>query len=457
MPDSFGGNIHAVGVPRPMGSDRGRDSEKVSGVARRERSDETPPISVSLLTGGSDKPYVHGLTDALLAKGARLDVIGSDELDDPDLRGRSGVNFLNLRGDQRNNANFATKALRIAKYYARLLAYAATAKPRIFHILWNNKFESFDRTLLMLYYKCLGKRVVLTAHNVNLGERDRKDGFLNRLTLGIQYRLADRIFVHTPKMKNELAEAFDVAEQQITVIPFGINDSVPRTNLSRAEARNRLAIRDSEKVILFFGRIKPYKGLQDLLAAFQQISTQGDEYRLMIVGRLDPLNGESYNKLIRDTIRERVPGGQILLRTEFVPDEEIEIYFKAADLFVLPYTHIYQSGVLVLGYSFGLPVLVTDVGSLKDYVVEGKTGYVCSPQDPPDLARVIERYFAGDLFKNLGTVRSEIENFARERHSWERVGEITMDTYADLLAPSGKSQPSKREDRSASLDAKASP
>ena len=68
-------------------------------------------------------------------------------------------------------------------YYAKLIRYAATAKPRIFHILWNNKFEFFDRTLLMLYYRLLGKKIVLTVHNVNAGRRDSKDTRLNRLTL----------------------------------------------------------------------------------------------------------------------------------------------------------------------------------------------------------------------------------------------------------------------------------
>ena len=96
-------------------------------------------------------------------------------------------------------------------YYAKLIRYAATAKPRIFHILWNNKFEFFDRTLLMLYYRLLGKRIVLTLHNVNAGRRDSKDTRLNRLTLRIQYRLADHIFVHTEKMKLELIEEFGVA------------------------------------------------------------------------------------------------------------------------------------------------------------------------------------------------------------------------------------------------------
>ena len=97
---------------------------------------------MALLTGGADRPYVFGLATALMSKGAALDLIGSDELDCPEFHGKPDVNFLNLRGSQRSDASFVKKVFRVLMYYARLIRYAATAKPRIFHILWNNKFES---------------------------------------------------------------------------------------------------------------------------------------------------------------------------------------------------------------------------------------------------------------------------------------------------------------------------
>src|SRR5689334_11516376 len=77
--------------------------------------------------------------------------------------------------------------VRILSYYFKLLRYAATAKPRTFHILWNNKVLHFDRTLLMFYYRLLGKRLVLTVHNVNAAKRDNRDSAFNRFTLRIQY------------------------------------------------------------------------------------------------------------------------------------------------------------------------------------------------------------------------------------------------------------------------------
>jgi D-inositol-3-phosphate glycosyltransferase len=400
-------------------------------LSTKTLSDTAHGIAVSLLTGGSDRPYVFGLTASLIAKDAALDLIGSDELDFPEFRTKPGVTFLNLRGSQQPDASFLRKTFRISKYYAQLIRYAATARPRIFHILWNNKFEVFDRTLLMLYYRLLGKRIVLTVHNVNAGRRDAKDSLINRFTLQIQYRLAHHIFVHTEKMKLELIEEFSVRRPRVAVIPFGINNAVPNTALTPGDAKRRMGLREDERTILFFGRITPYKGLEYLIASFRQVLALRKDYRLIIAGRPDRC--EEYWKAILETIQEDVQSGRILLKAEFIPDEETEAYFKAADVVVLPYRDIYQSGVLFLGHSFGLPVLAADVGSLKDEIVEGKTGFVFRREDPADLARAIEQYFASELYGDLNSRRREIREYATERHSWDVVGRLIMSVYAELL------------------------
>ncbi len=399
-------------------------------------SDGKPPhsksdISVALLTGGSDRPYVFGLTKELNSKGVMLDLIGSDELDWPDFRGPR-LNFLNLRGSQDPKASATKKVLRILSYYFKLIRYAAKAKPRIFHILWNNKFLHFDRTLLMAYYRFLGKKIVLTVHNVNAAKRDKNDTFLNRFTLRVQYRLADHLFVHTEKMKQELMEEFHVLAPRISVIPLGINNSVPATSITSAEARQRLGIRDGERAILFFGRITPYKGLEYLVEAFQKILSPADKYRLVIAGRVDK-EFAAYWAPIEAAIREDVRKGRVLLRAEHVPDEETEIYFKAADVLVLPYRDVYQSGIVFLGYNFGLPALVSDVGSLKQEIIEGSTGFVFKPEDPADLAAAVGKYFASDLYKDLDRQRQKIQEYASRKNNWDVVGETTTSVYSGLL------------------------
>lgn len=389
------------------------------------------PVYISLLTGGSDKPYVIGLTGALQAEGVFLDLIGSDELDCPEVHDRPGVRFLNLRGSQQQDANFLDKVARILRYYLQLLRYAISAKPKLFHILWNNKFEHFDRTFLMLFYKVVGKKVVFTAHNVNAAKRDENDSTLNRITLRTQYRLADCVFVHTQKAKAELVEGFGIPSARVTLIPFGINNAVPHTNLTSAEAKQELRIANDEKTILFFGRITPYKGLEYVIDAVRELSRTNQKYRLVIAGRPD--NCESYWNSIRTDLAQDIESGRVLLRSSFIPDNEVEVYFKAADVLALPYKEIYQSGVLFLAHSFGLPVIAADVGSLKDDIVEGQTGFVFRPADATHLAQVIQKYFASDLYRGLIALRPEIQAYAAERHSWDVVGKVTLQVYANLL------------------------
>jgi glycosyltransferase involved in cell wall biosynthesis len=392
-------------------------------------------VAVALLTGGGDRPYAFGIATALTSRGVALDFVGSDDIDTPVLRAIPHLTFLNLKGNQRTDAGIATKAWRIFRYYFRLIRYTAVAKPRIFHILWNNKFVTFDRTVLMMYYRALGKKIVFTAHNVNAGKRDATDWWLNRLTLRIQYRLSHHVFVHTEPMKNELSTQFGISHESISVIPFGINNSVADTNLTAQEAKRRLGIRPTDRTLLFFGHIVPYKGLEFLVSAFQRLAAQSENYRLIIAGR--PGTGcDDYFAQIRQSIDSHTSRDRVIQRFEFIPDDDTELYFKAADVVVLPYTEIFQSGVLVLGYSFGLPVIASDVGSLKDDILDGRTGYVCEPRDSVHLSETIERYFSSECFQRLDRSRNDIREFAKARFSWDTVSRKTLAVYEALIGTS---------------------
>lgn len=403
-------------------SDNGPRSANFAGV----------DLHISLLTGGDDRPYVFGLTKALETESVKVDLIGSDDLEFADFRESPYVRFLNLRGNMQANVGLANKVGRIFRYYARLIRYAASAKPKIFHILWNNKFEYFDRTLLMLWYRLCGRRIVFTAHNVNRSKRDRKDSFLNRATLRVQYRLSNHIFVHTEKMKTELLHDFGITEESVTVIPFGINNAVPVTFLTVRDAKRKLGLAQNEKAILFFGRIKRYKGLDVLVSAFRQLADRHPDYRLIIAGRAH--DSEEYWESIRASMTDEVKSGRIVVEARYIPDEDTETYFKAADVLVLPYREIFQSGVMFLSHSFGLPVLASDVGSLKDEIVEGETGFVFQPENPVALADAIERYFSSDLYSNLERHRGSIREFANEQHSWSVVSNRTLNVYREVLA-----------------------
>ena len=113
------------------------------------RASVTPlaELKVALLTGGIDRPYAFGLAMALVSKGVRLDVIGSDGVDSPEMHTCHGLKFLNLLRMQERRETPVGKAVRLLQNYVRLIRYAAGAQAEVFHILWNSKIELFDRTL----------------------------------------------------------------------------------------------------------------------------------------------------------------------------------------------------------------------------------------------------------------------------------------------------------------------
>jgi D-inositol-3-phosphate glycosyltransferase len=121
-------------------------------------------LKISLLTGGSDRPYAFGLLEALISRGVTLDFIGSNEFGMEEIFADERVNFINLRGDTNPATPVVQKMVRICKFYIRLVRYAAKANSEVFHILWENRFPLLDRIILNVYYKLLGKKLVFTAH-----------------------------------------------------------------------------------------------------------------------------------------------------------------------------------------------------------------------------------------------------------------------------------------------------
>src|SRR5262245_23963342 len=194
-------------------------------------------MRISLLTGGDDPNYAVPLATALAGAGVTVEFVGNDQMESVRSLQTTGIKYLNLRGNQDPNVRLYTKAVRVMRYYQRLIQYAHRTRSRLFHILWLNKFDVLDRTLMNALYRIKGKRLVLTVHNVNMRKRDGRDGWLNRASLKAMYALMDHLLVHTAVAKQELIDEFAVPSERISVIPFGLNTYVPETALSRREAR----------------------------------------------------------------------------------------------------------------------------------------------------------------------------------------------------------------------------
>ena len=388
-------------------------------------------MKVSLLNAPDFKSYSLSMLQALALKGVRIDLIGNADIGTAKVVGDKNVNYLNLRGDENPAASTIRKLNRILKYYFRLVIYAATTDSSLFHMQAHNKIWLLDRTILNIYYKILGKKLVFTAHNIDARQRDGGNTLLNRISLKILYHLMDHIFVHTEKMKAQLLHDFKINDAKITIIPHGILDTVPITNLTRSEARAKLKLGTQEKVLLFFGNIAPYKGLEYLLHALEHLRATDESYRLVIAGRIKKC--QSYWEDIERIIEDRNLSNSIIKQIRFINDDEVEVFFKASDLLILPYRFIFQSGLPFLSYSFGLPVIVTDAGSLSEVVVEGKTGMICRKEDSVDLAEKIQKYYGSELFINLEENMKAITDYGNENYSWEGISSTICAVYASLI------------------------
>jgi D-inositol-3-phosphate glycosyltransferase len=390
-------------------------------------------MKIALLTAGKDQHYALGLLGTLQVKPVHIEFIGSDVMATSEVVRTGHIDFYNLVGNQDWDTSISQKVLRVLQYYARLIIYAARTDAKLFHILWFRKFPCIEKTLLNVYFKTLGKKIVFTAHNVDDQARNGKKNLFNKIFLVFLYNIVDHILVHTPKMKLELIEEFGIAKEKITVVPHGINDVIPEARVTRLEAKQQLGYSLNEKILLFFGNIAPYKGLEDLIRALAELIDEDDRFRLVIAGPVKDKDCEGYWQELEKIIKDLRLSDYVRKEVRFIPDKDVGVFFKASDVSILPYKRIYQSGVLLLSYRQGLPVIAADVGSLREDIVEGQTGLIFRAGDPADLTAKIRTYFASDLFRELESNGQRIREYGDNRFSWEKNVDSTFAVYKSLL------------------------
>ena len=372
--------------------------------------------------------YLYGLVYGLSKiKDLELYVIGADR--SLNLLNRyPNVKFLNFRGSLNPNVTFTKKMIRNVKYYLKTTIFILSSDAKLVHIQWFNNYFLFESTFLIWLYKIFGKKIIYTAHNVNQGKRDNNNSKLQFLLLQGLYNRVDRIIVHNGFSKRELAHDFNISEDKISVNKLGINMQVPKNGINSDEARKFFSIENNKKVLLFLGGLNYYKGVDLLIESFNELIANDDQYMLIVAG--ESRNREFVN-IISTLIKKNGLENKIIFHLNFVPDDDIEKYFMAADCLVLPYRHIYQSGLHVSSYSFGTPVITTDVGNFKEEdVIEEKTGFVCEASNIDDLVSVISKYFNSYSFKHLAEERNNIRHWAETYYSWERIGSSTYKIYS---------------------------
>lgn len=263
-----------------------------------------------------------------------------------------------------------------------------------------------------------GTRVVLVCDNLVPHERRPFDDALT----GWMLRNSDGYLVMSDSVERDLDHLKPGAPRRRVPHPFYAQ--FDRGRYDRASARAKLGIGAGEEVALFFGYVRHYKGLDVLLEAWPRVRARRP-VRLVVAGEFYE-DAASYRALAAQAGGE--PAVRLLER--YLPDDEVEAVFKAADVVVLPYRSATQSGVTHVAYALGVPVITTDVGGLAETVVPGRTGMVAPPEDPEGLAEAVLRYFEQGLG---GGMRAEVAKL-RDTHSWDALARSTLD-LVDSLAP----------------------
>ncbi len=264
--------------------------------------------------------------------------------------------------------------------------------------------------------KVLGKKIkkMFVCHNVFPHERFPMDRFLTKMVL----KQGDYFITQSSMDAQDLLSVKKDAKYKQTVHPT--YNAFKMKDMSKEEARNILDISKDEKVLLFFGFVREYKGLKHIINALPQITEQIKDAKLYIVGDFDG-DKDQYLQLIKEKNVE----DNIRIYDGYIPDNEVEKFFAASDLVVLPYESATQSGIVQIAYGFRKPVVVTNVGGLPEVVDDEKTGYVVEAFNDDKLAEAVIRFFKEDRAEEFET------NVANEeyKYSWDRMVEVVDGLY----------------------------
>jgi glycosyltransferase involved in cell wall biosynthesis len=306
---------------------------------------------------------------------------------------------------------------RLISWYNPLSWIKAGLKPKTdsvhFHWWTFYLFPIFFTIILIL--KIRGKKIICETHNI-LGH---ETNIIDKILTKIIFKLPDHFIVHTKDSKKKLIEWFDI-KKEISIITLGLPTFYLNKKISKTQARKYLKLKPKDRVLLFFGNIREYKGLKSLIKAFSIVKKKAKNVKLLIAGH-PWTDQQEYQNLINELKLEK----HIISYLEFIPTSEVKYFFSACDLVILPYTSFdAQSGPGRISLLFHKPLIVTNVGGLPDLVNDKDC--IIEPDDYENMAKSIIK-----VLKDKKTLDKLSKN-SRElykKFSWSDIAEQTVKIY----------------------------
>jgi glycosyltransferase involved in cell wall biosynthesis len=268
----------------------------------------------------------------------------------------------------------------------------------------------------LVIIKLIGIKIVWTAHN--LKNHENRYPKLDKFFTDSVVRLADSIITHTEVAKDKVAEKLEIENREkILVVPHGNYIGCYENNIDSLAARKILDLPDTSIVLMFIGAIRPYKGVVELIEAFNQLQHEGA--KLVIVGKP---NNEKFSELICQKIDSNQ---NIKFIPEFVENDQIQIYMNACDAVVLPYRSILTSGSVLLAMSFGKACIAPLQGCIAE-VLDEAGAFLYDSNNKDSLLEGINRAIeTKDKLAEMGRYNLTLA----KKWNWNYISELTLNLY----------------------------
>ncbi len=299
--------------------------------------------------------------------------------------------------DSVNPLSWLKTARKVVKFHPQILIFP-----------WWVSFWTPQFLFISLFVKFFSKtKIMFICHNVI----EHESSFFDKICTSLVLRRGNHFIVHSGEDYNNLKKI--IAEKSIIKAFHPLYNEFSGKHFDKNRSRKKLAV--CGKILLFFGFVRPYKGLMTALNALPFVIKKYPDTKLIVAGEF----WQDKNDYI-DKIDELGIIDNVVMHDNYIPNEETGIYFTASDLVLLPYISATGSGIVQLAYSFNKPVIASKVGALAEVVVDNSTGFLVEEGNSEELAEAIIKFFH---LKKADEFSTNIEK-EKEKYSWSAFAEI---------------------------------
>ena len=397
--------------------------ERLSNRLRMDSTKKKPTVSVAMIEplgghGGMDY-YDFGLCDGIASSGVSVRLYTCDETKEPE-----HANFVIKRPFDRIYGS-SPKWLRLFRYIWGAIRAFYDVKVHAIPICHLHFFDaSFLEAINVAFCRLLGLKIVITVHDV-----ESFVGIAGVSKLGHWlYHSADLLIVHNQFSRLSFLNIFPDLADRVKIVPHGNYLHMIHPIDDVVKARQELALPLNVPILLFFGQIKTVKGLDLLLKALPDVVAIYPEVTVVIAGRVWKDDFAQYEQLI----------GQLglshncVLHIRYIPNELTDLYFGSADVVILPYKKIYQSGVLLMAMSYGRAVIASDLPAMSEIISDKVNGYLFTANDSESLSQTILQAVAFPEQRN--GISEQALRLMKQDFSWHEIGRKSCQLYFSLVS-----------------------